>query len=286
MFEKSLDSMHSHNYALCSRSFVTCVSLNNWSHALYYYIAGAAEVELYRQYKFSDPKLAAKHAEEATKLLRLAPQHAGKKKFMARQLPFDIFVVRKIKKWDARAHDCNLSFIDAVGVSPIEEMIFFWSGYKRMDRKQLEVSMERLSLNDDPSSNPLWASEAVEEKAILAVLRAVTLRNLGRFDEAKKTLKTSVLSIDRAELKGGLKDDWTGPAAHYEMGVNCWMQSRDAARKNEAETEEKWARECEGWIEKAAKWEAYELDARIGLKIATAQDTLKRWNEKGGKVKV
>lgn len=39
------------------------------------------------------------------------------------------------------------------------------------------------------------------------------------------------------------------------------------------------------WIEKAATWEKFELDARIGLKIATAQDTLKRWHEKEGTAK-
>lgn len=39
------------------------------------------------------------------------------------------------------------------------------------------------------------------------------------------------------------------------------------------------------WIEKAANWEKYELDARIGLKIATAQDTLRRWHEKEGSTK-
>ena len=41
----------------------------------------------------------------------------------------------------------------------------------------------------------------------------------------------------------------------------------------------------EQWIEKAAAWEKYELDARIGLKIATAQDTLRRWHEKEGTAK-
>ena len=282
MFEKSLNAMYSHEYELCSRSFIACVSLNNWSHALYYYIAGTAEVELYRRYRFSDPKVAKKHEEKAVELLKVAPQHAGKKKFMARQLPFDVFVARKVKKWEARAHDLRISFIDAVGVSPLEEMIYFWNGYKRQDRSQLETSLERLAWSE---TNPSWSREGPDEKAILGVLQAATLRNLKRWDEAKQTIRENVLKVNATELKGGLKDDWTAPAAHYEMGVVCWMQRGEAGKQHSGtEVEEKWVRECETWVEKAAKWESYELDARIGLKIATAEDTLKRWNEKRAKV--
>ena len=285
MFEKSLDAMYMHSYALCAESFTTCVSLNNWSHALYYYIAGAANVELYRQTKLTDPKAAATYADKATELLKLAPKHAGKKKFMARQLPFDIFVTRKLHKWETRAHDWNVPFIDAVGVSPIEEMIFLWNGYKRMDTSQMETCLERLSWSTS-SHNPTWSREGPDEQAILALLRGATLRNLSRWDDAKAAHTSGILNVDKAELKGGLKDDWTAPAAHYEMGVICWMQRGEAARKGGSDAskdEERLVRECEGWIEKAAKWEAYELDARIGLKIATAQDTLRRWNEKRGK---
>ncbi|KAL9104263.1 MAG: hypothetical protein Q9163_000759 [Psora crenata] len=277
MFEKSLNAMYSHDYELCSRSFLTCVSLNNWSHALYYYIAGTAEVELYRRYKTSDAKIAKEHGDKAVKLLKLAPQHAGKKKFMARQLPFDVYVTRKIKKWEARAHALNVPFIDAVGISPLEEMIFFWNGYKRQNRPQLEMSLERIAWSE---TNPLWPQEGPDEKAVLAVLRAATLRNLGQLDEAEQTLRSLVLEVDRAELKGGLKDDWTAPAAHYEMGVICWMRRAEASKEHsDGEVEEMLVKECQTWIDKAAKWESYELDTRIGLKIATAQDTLKRWNE-------
>ena len=283
MFEKSLDAMYSHEYELCSRSFLACVSLNNWSHALYYYIAGAAEVELYRRYKDTNSKIAKKHGEKSAELLKLVPQHAGKKKFMARQLPFDIFVTRKVKKWEARAQNWKVPFVDAVGVSPLEEMIFLWNGYKRQNGSQLETSLERLAWSE---TNNMWSREGSDEKAVLAVLRAATLRNLGRWDEAKQTLRSDVLSIDKAELKGGLKDDWTAPSAHYEMGVVCWMQRGEAVKERAgAEVEGRWVKECEDWVEKAAKWESYELDARIGLKIATAQDTLKRWYEKKEKVK-
>ncbi|CAF9927401.1 MAG: Mitochondrial outer membrane protein iml2 [Alectoria fallacina] len=283
MFEKSLDAMYMHDYALCSKSFIACVDLNNWSHTLYYYIAGAANVEMYRQHRTLNPTEAAVYAKKATELLKLAPKHAGKKKFMARQLPFDIFVTRKIQKWESRARDWSVPFIDAVGVSPVEEMVFLWNGYKRMDTSQLEQSLSRLSWSE--TSNLHWKREGPDEKALLSLLYCTTLRNLQRYEEAKKSLRSGVLSYDKNELKGGLKDDWTAPAANYEMGVNCWMQRGEARKEGKEAEVKKWVKECESWIEKAAGWEKYELDARIGLKIATAQDTLKRWHEKEGTAK-
>ncbi|KAL8643948.1 MAG: hypothetical protein Q9226_008021 [Calogaya cf. arnoldii] len=280
MFEKSLTAMFIHDYSLCAESFLNCVKLNNWSHALYYYIAGAAHVESYHHCKMSSGsnKESKKHAEKATEYLHQAPKHAGKKKFMARQLPFDVFVTRKIQKWDARAKEWDVPFIDAVGVSPLEEMIFFFNGYRRMDESQLKTSLENLGWSDDSSrGNKQWAKEEADEKAVLAVLRATTLRNLQRWDEAASVLQENVLANPNTELKGGLRDDWTAPCARYELGVGAWMR-----RKQGGKEEVEWVKECEGWIEKAAKWESYELDARIGLKVATAQDTLRKFWE-GGK---
>lgn len=284
MFETSLNAMYSHKYRLCSESFVACVSLNNWSHALYYYIAGAAEVELYREHKRSDPKAAAVYAKKAIELLQQAPMHAGKKKFMARQLPFDVFVTRKLKKWEARSHELGVRLIDAIGVSPLEEMIFFWNGYKRMGETHLRHSLKVLSSwSEDTQFNPLWKKEQADERAILALLQGTTLRNLHQLEDARQIIQVGVLDIERTELKGGLRDDWTAPAAHYEMGVTCWMRRGEVAEAGEGlEMEQRWVKECESWVEKAAKWESYELDARIGLKIATAQDTLKKWRERRG----
>lgn len=274
MFEKSLNAMYMHDYGLCSTSFLNCIALNNWSHALYYYIAGAAHVQQYRSLKTKSPESAAIHAKKAIELLKEAPKHSGKKKFMARQLPFDGFVLRKINKWEQRAHERNIELIDAIGVSPIEEMIYLWNGHKRMNSSQLEASMDALAWSE---SSPNWARESSDEQGIHSLVRAVVFRNLDQWDKATQVLKKGILSMDKTELKGGFRDDWIAPAAHYEMGVICWMR-RKASGMDQERT---WVKECEAWIETAAKWESYELDARIGIKITTAQDTLKKWKEDG-----
>lgn len=126
MFEKALESMHAHRYSQAAKTFLACIDLNNWSQALYYYIAAASHLEIYRS---QDPSVSEREKVESAKLateyFKLAPSKAGKKKMMGRQLPFDTFVVRKIQKWEGKATTFQCEFVDAIGVSPLEEMIFF-----------------------------------------------------------------------------------------------------------------------------------------------------------------
>lgn len=307
MFEKSLAALYSHRYQLCSDSFIACVDLNSWSRALYYYIAASAHLAMYRDFRSAGNKSeAAKQAALAEKYFKLAPSHTGKKRIMARQLPFDVFVARKINKWQSRAERWNCDFVDAVGISPNEEMVFFWNGYKRMPVEQLEHSLRNLAWSEDQTQNPHWEEEELDEHAILAVLRASIYRNLRKHEEAKSLLKKEVLCHDKTLFKGQHRDDWTAPTAHYEMGVNLWMQRSQYIREYGAgivdpstdrtmvsqqqsldfdvKRDTELVRECKEWVEKASKWERYELDARIGLKVTTAGDALRKWEARHGSV--
>lgn len=286
VFEKSLNALFLHKYDVCAEAFIECVDLNSWSRSLYYYIAGSCHVVLYRQ-SLHDPKLAEEHATKAALYIRKAPGFAGTKKFMARQLPFDVFVTRKIAKWEARAKAWGVPLVDAIGVDPIEEMIFFWNGHSRMTDQQLEESLTRLAWCES-DANKTWSREGHEEKAILELLRAAVLRSLNRFEEAKKILTTRVLNHDKALFKGHLKDDWVHPVAHFEMAANFWMErptyqalhgeaEESPAGSDHIEVERKQVRECREYLEHAAKWESYELDARIGLKVTAAMEAVNKW---------
>ncbi|KAJ9492370.1 hypothetical protein VN97_g852 [Penicillium thymicola] len=294
VFEKSLNALFLHKYDVCAEAFIECVDLNSWSRSLYYYIAGSCHVALYRQ-SLDDPKLAEAHAKKATVYMRKAPEFAGKKKFLARQLPFDVFVARKLAKWEARAKEWNVSLVDAIGVDPIEEMIFFWNGHSRMTNEQLEESLTRLQWCES-KNNKTWSREGTEEKAILELLRAAIFRSLHRHHEAKNILQTRVLNHDKSVFKGHLKDDWVHPVAHFEMAANFWMErptyqalhgiaaspktsdeTSTGSGETIMETERKQVAECKGYLEHAARWESYELDARIGLKVTAAIEAVHKW---------
>lgn len=259
---------------------------------MYYYIAGAAHVTLYRKFK-ADAARAEKHAKIATEHFRTAPKLAGKKRFMARQLPFDIFVSRKIAKWEARAKEWKVSFVDAIGVDPIEEMIFFWNGHSRMTPEQLEESLTNLAWSES-EANPHWSREGPEEVAILQLLRAAVMRSMRKHEDARNLLQTHILSQDKALFKGHLKDDWICPVAHFEMAANLWMErptyiathgeslpaSGEGPKESPADAESRErqkAQQCKEYLEKAARWESYELDARVGLKITAAMEAVRKW---------
>lgn len=216
---------------------------------------------------------------------------------MARQLPFDVFVNRKVAKWEARAKEWKVPLVDAVGVDPIEEMIFFWNGHSRMTREQLEASLTNLAWSES-DANKTWEREGLEEKAILHLLRAAVLRSLRKHEETRELLQTHILNHDKNQFKGHLKDDWICPVAHFEMAANLWMErpayiavhgppeSENEKEKTETRssaTDEKVERQkalaCKEYLEKAARWESYELDARIGLKVTAAMEAVRKWEQ-------
>lgn len=267
---------------------------------MYYYIVGSCHLTLYRQKQDTDAKQAALHAEKATEYFRGAPPLAGKKRFMARQLPFDVFVSRKIAKWESRAKERKVPLVDAVGIDPVEEMIFFWNGHSRMTPEQLETSLSNLSWSESPANKASWAREGLEEKAILNLLRAAVLRSLRRHSEARALLHDHILVHDKSNFKGYLKDDWICPVAHFEMAANLWMerpayiadtgpppvqdqsQSQDKDKdqdpsSTDKDIEREKALGCKEFLEKAARWESYELDARIGLKVTAAIEAVEKW---------
>lgn len=261
-FERSLDLMYMHDYVKTSTAFQTCITLNNWSHGLYHYICGASYLELYRRAKLTDPKAAQTYADKANEYFKQVTPNIGKKKFMGRQLPFDTFVNRKLSRWEAKSKEWNCDFIDAIGVSPIEEMIYFWNGYKRMRPEHLQHSLENLAWSES-AANPHWAKEDLNEKAILSTLRAVTLRSMGQSTEAKEILQKEVIVHDATAFAGALKDDWMPPVARYEMAA-CMWQEADADGNPQAHPDE--LNQCKTWLEAAGSWGGYVLDARYVLR--------------------
>ncbi|KAL7628409.1 Mitochondrial outer membrane protein iml2 [Parahypoxylon ruwenzoriense] len=293
-FELALNSMYIHEYRDMRDNFLRCVELNDWSHALYYYIAGCAELENYRNAfheKKSDSQIQ-RHKKKANELLRKAPTVAGRKRFLAKPLPFEQFVGRKIQKWEERSKDLGIDLVDAIGVSPAEEMVYLWNGMKRMQTSELEMSEKVLSWSrlTAPKEARSKIMAETDEQAVRDVCRAAVARSLGKFDEAREVLD-SVLAMDKLDFRGATKDDYPLPAANYELAVLAWIevQNPEARRdviaegdtpEDREEEEEEWLREkteeCQSWLEKVAAWETFVLDARIGMRVQTGMDTI-RW---------
>jgi hypothetical protein len=199
-FELSLDTMYIGDLVAMRDNFLRCVELNDWSHALYYFLAGCAELEMYReavQSKKDDTEIQ-RHKKKAEELIRKAPTVAGKKRFMSKPLPFEQFVQRKVQKWEERAKELKIDFVDAPGVSPLQEMVYLWNGIKKMRPEELERAAQMLSR--DRLTAPEEAAEKIkaekDEESVRSVCLSAIYRTLGRLDEAKE-LCEEVLKIDK-----------------------------------------------------------------------------------------
>lgn len=200
-FEMSLDSTYVRDWSRARDDYLRCIELNEWSPSLYYYLAGCAELELYRSACLANPQDESQitlHKKKAEELFRKAPTVAGQKRFMARPMPFEEFVVRKLKKWDERSSALAVDLVDAIGVSPIQEMVYLWNGTKKMQSEELEraagdLSWDRLTCSE--RHRGVIQSET-DEGALHHLCHAAILRNLKRFDEARAKV-SEILKLDK-----------------------------------------------------------------------------------------
>ncbi|EHK44965.1 hypothetical protein TRIATDRAFT_128168 [Trichoderma atroviride IMI 206040] len=287
-FELSLDAMMSYEWVLMRDSFLRCLEVNDWSPSLYYYLAGCASLELYRDAFHSGDKDEARRQKVKTEeFFRKAPTVTGKKRLMARQLPLETFLQRKVQKWEDRAKALGVDLADVTGSSPALEMCYVWNGQKRMGTAQLEKGLDYLKWERCTASKEVIAKiqEEKDEMAVWAVSMASLLRGLGKLDDARTLLQEKVIAHDRSVFKGTSKDDYVLPSATYELGAIAWAECCNPP-EGEAKEILEFRRQkmvaCEEQLNKVKVWEAYVLDTRIGLRAQSGLETLAWFKKKNG----
>lgn len=62
---------------------------------------------------------------------------------MAKTMPMDVFLSRKISQMQQLSKQHNIDLVDAAGVSPVQEVVYFWNGYGKMPEYALEKVFPR-----------------------------------------------------------------------------------------------------------------------------------------------
>lgn len=284
-FELALDAMMAQDWPLMRDTFLRCLENNDWSPAMYYFMAGCACLELYRNaYHAGDVDEARRQKGKADGYLRKAPTVAGAKKFMAKKLPFEVFLQMKVKRWEERAVELKVDLVDAVGASPAMELCYMWNGTKRMGTTELEKAVKCCAwerCTDERVAEKLKGEE--DEVAVWAVCLAAVRRRQGLLDQARILLE-NVTKHPNTVFKGHLKNDYVAPATAYELGAIAWDECCDPPENEEniAAYRKKKMEECEAQLEKVKAWEAFVLDVRIGLRVQSGLETLKWFKGKMG----
>lgn len=201
-FELALDAMVAQDWVLMRNSFLRCLENNEWSPAMYYFMAGCASIELYRDaYHAGNTDEARREKAKAEEFLRKAPTVTGGKRLLAKKLPTEVFLQMRVKRWEERAAEFGVELADAVGVSAAIEMAYVWNGSRRMGPEQLASAEECCSwarCTSDEVAKKIQAGGAeVDELGAWALCMAAIRRNQGRREEAKALLDEHVLKHDK-----------------------------------------------------------------------------------------
>lgn len=199
-FELSLNALLVQDWVLMRKGFLRCLEVNDWSPTIYYFMAGVASLELYRDAVQAKDEVEARNQKnKAQEYMRKAPTLSGKNRFMARQLPLETFINRKMAKWEARAKELNIDIADAVGPSPALEMAYMWNGQNRMgdaerERAEGNLSWERCTA---PAECLAKIKAASDDMAVWALLMASLLKGKKRYADCRALLKDHITSRDR-----------------------------------------------------------------------------------------
>jgi hypothetical protein len=196
-----------HQYEHAANWFLHMSETNNWSHALYTYVAGICYAELLRR----DPN-SAEYKDKACQLLEKVPSLLQRRKaFGGKRIPLEQFVDRKIQRFKALAGTGPI--VDGIQGPVTEEMTYLLcNGQKRMRQPELEDSWTSLEL---------WTSDCQgEELVAMDLMKSVVNRNEGKLDIAKERIETKIISgvLNRKVELGS--NEWVAGFAYYEVLVS------------------------------------------------------------------
>ena len=300
IFDRAMFYAFVHDYDNAARDFSSMLDISSWSPAVYLFMAGACYLEKWRMIKSDVIQYASEkekqenlayYAEKADYNLKLAPTYvpgyganaASKKGGIGgsnKAMPFDNLVLRKTKQIEARQKSTKLPYIDCVGTSLIHELVYFWNGYNRMPKKDVELLHRMLKYVIGPHAK---FEETADEAMIRNFFVSICLRKLGRLKDSINVLEKEVISkyvildVPGSPVKFTRMtySPYLYPTAIYERAITEWIKlyKTDTALA---------VKESLSWLKKAMTVSDvgdYELSNRTSMRIKSATERITQVSE-------
>ncbi|KAH8556880.1 hypothetical protein BGW37DRAFT_417695 [Umbelopsis sp. PMI_123] len=247
------------DYFQASETFFRLESMNNWSRAFYHYIATCC--------MFADEE----YDKAAIEFLQIPDILRRQKQLGGRLLPNEIFAERKILGWKKRADILEANreartqsptqerapqnqslngeaLRKSVIVNPLWELIYLWNGIPHVNADVLmqmknNLQMQIAKLSDHGQS----------DTAILYLLYATVIRELGNLDESKSYL-SKLLAMDKQIHE----DRWVIAYGMYEMAIAATMD------QNRVEEARKWVYKAENFFQGNSHYHQAHTPSEIG----------------------
>lgn len=257
-----------HRFEDAARDYIRLLDISTWSHALYYYMAAGCHLEMYR--KLGEGPEAEAHKAKVNEYLEKAPAKVvGARTLMGKTMPFDHFVVRKVKQIQATAKKHGVCLADAVGTSLILEAGYFWYAHARTPAELIPESLKMLEYS---ASSKAKVPEDEDNQFTRELLTSIYLRLQGKPEEGFKRLEKLLPRVITPATNPppskvsyhAVQEPWAGPAVLYERAMFEWTQN---GRKG--------APQVRQWIKLLTQWDGdYELSTRINIRATAATDRL------------
>ncbi|KAI9567191.1 outer membrane protein Iml2/Tetratricopeptide repeat protein 39 [Boletus coccyginus] len=241
-FELALTLLGFRRYEESAEIFLELMKMNSWSPATYHFIAAGCYVSSGR-------------LDEAQSLLDKIPQSISNRR---RRLPTELFIKKKLefyKQKQARRGGDPVRYVEAIRISPAEELGIFWNTHAHINETTALAHIEELSKFTPPigiekkhssaQSAPLDGThldlDTPDELAIRSLILGVVHRTMGDYATGRMLLHDALKHGANVEIS-----TWVSPVAYFELAV---LEMKEGERKAAARdaTSEKVAGKDEEW---------------------------------------
>ncbi|KXN84549.1 Mitochondrial outer membrane protein IML2 [Leucoagaricus sp. SymC.cos] len=219
VFELAWTLLSERRYDEAAKMFLRMTELNTWSHATYYYIAAGCHWSL-------------GNMEKAQELFDRIPGFVDKK-LGGKELPTEVFLKKKIAFYKAkqkRLGENEAKFVEAITISPSDEMGLFWNTHARISESVALLHIREWystapvppivsphrppSASPPPTRAPTPALDTPDEFALRALLLGVVHRTIKSYDTSREFLNDACERQENIEIS-----TWIGGIANFELAV-------------------------------------------------------------------